>query len=99
MDLFVVLGIHEAVVVAILVEEFHGDLIHVDLLDRVAGAKAMLEHGAGANIAQFGLNEGPQVAGSTVLHAEDQMQVVVVFNDHPRTHLGCWNCHELKSSP
>jgi hypothetical protein len=20
-----------------------------------------------------------------------------VFNDHPRTHLGCWNCHVFNS--
>jgi hypothetical protein len=32
-----------------------------------------------------------------VFHGEDQMKVVVVFDDHPRTHLGCWNCHVLNS--
>jgi hypothetical protein len=25
------------------------------------------------------------------------MKVVIVFNDHPRTHLGCWNCHVFNS--
>jgi hypothetical protein len=25
------------------------------------------------------------------------MQVIVVLDDHPRTHLGCWNCHWLNS--
>ena len=57
----------------------------------------MLKHGVGADVAQLGLDEGAQVAGRAVFHGEDQMKVVVVFNDHPRTHLGCWNCHVLNS--
>jgi hypothetical protein len=32
-----------------------------------------------------------------VLHGKNEMKVVVVFNDHPRTHLGCWNCHVFNS--
>src|SRR5207244_1651923 len=39
--------------------------------------------------------EGAQVAGRAMLDAEDQVKVVVVLNDHSRTHLGCWNCHGL----
>jgi hypothetical protein len=32
-----------------------------------------------------------------VLHGKNEMKVVVVLNDHPRTHLGCWNCHVFNS--
>ena len=51
----------------------------------------MLENGAGAQVAQFGLNEGTQVAGRAVLHAEDGAQVVFVLDDHARAHLGRGN--------
>ena len=53
----------------------------------------MLEHGAGAQVAQLGLDEGAQVAGGPVLHAEDGVQIVVVLDDHARTHLGGGNRH------
>ena len=53
----------------------------------------MLEHRPGAQVAQFGLDEGAQVAGRAVLHAEHGVQFIVVFDDHARTHLGCWNRH------
>jgi len=32
---------------------------------------------------QLGLDECAQVAGRAVFHGKDQVQVVVVFNDHP----------------
>jgi hypothetical protein len=32
-----------------------------------------------------------------MFHGKDQMKVIVVFDNHPRTHLGCWNCHVLNS--
>src|SRR6266567_6869692 len=97
MGLFVVLRVHEAVVVAILVEKFHGDFIHGDLFNGIAGAEAMLKHGPSADVAQLGLDESAQIAGRTVLYCKDQMKIIVVLNDHPRTHLGCWNRHELNS--
>src|SRR5579872_1323457 len=99
MRLFVSLSVHEIEIVAILVEELHGDFIHVDSFNCVAGAEAVLKHGAGADVPQLGLDEGPQVPWGAVLDTEDQVQVVVVLNDHARTHLGCWNSHGLKSSP
>ena len=57
----------------------------------------MLEHGAGPQVAQFGLDEGAQVAGRAVLHLEDQMQLVVVLDDHARTHLSGGNRHRGKT--
>ena len=56
----------------------------------------MLEHGAGAEVAQFGLDEGAQVAGGAVFDLEDQVQLVVVLDDHAGTHLGGGNRHRLK---
>jgi hypothetical protein len=34
-----------------------------------------------------------------VLDTEDRVQVVVMFNNHPRAKLGRWNCHLWKCSP
>ncbi len=93
MQLLVILGVHEVVVVAVGVEELHLHFVHGDLLDGIAGAEAVLEHGAGAQVAQLGLDEGAQVAGGAVLHAEHRMQIVVVLDDHAGTHLCGWNRH------
>ncbi len=57
----------------------------------------MLEHRAGLKIAQFGLDEGAQVAGSAVLNLKDQMQLVVVLDNHARTHLSGGNRHKGKT--
>ena len=85
MQLLVVLGVHEVVVVAVGVEKLHLHFVDGDLLDGIAGAEAVLEHGAGAQIAQLGLDERPQVAGGAMLDAEDRVQIVVVLDDHART--------------
>jgi hypothetical protein len=53
----------------------------------------VLKHRAGAQIAQLGLNKCAQVAGCAVRHAENRMQVVVVFDNHARTQLGRRNSH------
>ena len=45
----------------------------------------MLEHGAGAQVAQLGLDEGAQVAGRAVLDAENGVQIIVVLDDHAGT--------------
>jgi hypothetical protein len=45
----------------------------------------MLEHGAGAQVTQLGLDEGAKVAGGAVLNAEDGMQIIVVLDDHAGT--------------
>ena len=72
--LLVVHRIHEVVVVAIGVEELHGHFVHDHLLDGVGGAETVLEHGAGLQVAQLGLDEGAQIAGGAVLDLEDQVQ-------------------------
>ena len=59
----------------------------------------MLEHGAGAKIAQFGLDEGPQIAGSPVLDAEYGVQIIVVLDDHAGAQLCGRDRHCLKLSP
>ena len=58
-----------------------------------AGAEAVLEHGAGVQVAQLGLDERAQVAGGAVLHLEDQVELIVVLDDHARTHLSGGNRH------
>ena len=93
MRLLEVLCVHEVVVVAVVVEVFHGHFIDVDFLDRVRRAEAMLEHGAGAQVAQLGLDERAQVAGRAVFYAEDGVQIIVVLDDHARAKLGRWNRH------
>ena len=92
--LLVVHGIHEVVVVAVGVEEVHGDFVHLNFFDGVGGAEAVLEHGAGAEVAQLGLDERAQVAGCTVLDLENQVQLVVVLDDHAGTHLSGGNRHK-----
>src|ERR1700730_5106845 len=57
----------------------------------------MLEHGSGAQITKLGLNESAQVAGGAMLHAEDSVQLIVVLDDHARTHLGGGNRHTEKT--
>ncbi len=94
--LLIVLGVHEVVVVAVVVEEVHRDFVDDDALDRIRGAEALHEHGAGADIAQLGLDEGAQVARGTVLHGEDEVEVVVVLDDHAWAHLGGGNRHRIK---
>ena len=86
-------GIHEVVVVSIAVEKLHAFLIHVYFFDGIRRTKTMLEHGAGAQVAQLCLDEGAQVPMSTVLDAENGMQIIVVLNDHAGTELGRWNRH------
>src|ERR1700690_2014173 len=99
MGLLVVLGIHEAIIVAVAVQELHVDLIDVDLLDRVGRAEAVFEHGAGAQVAQLGLDKGAEIAGGTVLDGEHGMQIIVELNDHAGTELGRGNRHCWFTSP
>src|SRR5438270_13236722 len=98
MELLEILCVHEVIVGAVRIKKFHGLLINIDPVDGIGGAEAVLEHGAGAQIAQLGLDECAQIARSAVLNAEDGMKVVVVLDDHAWTHLCCWNCH-YSSSP
>src|SRR5579863_108903 len=90
-------GVHEVVAIAVGVQEFHLLLVDVDFLDGIRRAEAVLEHGAGAQIAQFGLNEGAQVAGSTVLDAKNGMQIIVMLDDHAGAKLGRRNSHYQKT--
>jgi hypothetical protein len=57
-------------------------LVHSDLLDGIAGAEAVLKHGAGAQVPQFGLDKRAQIARGAVLDAEYRVQIVVVLDDH-----------------
>ena len=57
----------------------------------------MLEHGARTKIAQFGLNEGPQVARRPVLDAEYGVQIIVVLDDHAGAQLGCRDRHRFET--
>jgi hypothetical protein len=59
----------------------------------------MLEHGAGTQVAELGLDESTQVARSAVLNAEHGMQIIVVLDDHAGAHLGRRNRHCWFTSP
>ncbi len=96
--LLVVHRIHEVVIIAVGVEELHGDFVHDHLFDGVGGAEAVLEHGAGFEVAQFGLDEGAKVAGRAVLDFEDRVKLVVMLDDHARAELGGGNRHRCWSS-
>ncbi len=55
----------------------------------------MLKHGPGADVAQFGLDESAQIAGGAVFHLENQVQLVIVLDDHAGTHLRGGNRHRI----
>ena len=93
-----VLRVHEVVIVAVGVEELHEDFVDDHLLNGVGGAEAVLEHGAGLQVAQLGLDEGAKIAGRAVLDLEDRVQLVIVFDDHARTKLSGGNRHKWCSS-
>src|ERR1035437_6152156 len=98
MKLLVVLNVHEVIIVAVGVEEFHLHFVDGDSLDGIARAESVLEHGAGAKVTQFGLDEGAQVSRSAVFHAEHRVQLIVMLYDHAGTHLCGWNRHSCNSS-
>ena len=91
LHLLIVFGVHEDVVVAVVVEVFHFFFVHNDAFDGVGGTEAVFENGSGTEVAQLGLDEGAQVAGGAVLDAEDGAQVVFVLDDHTGAHLSGWN--------
>ena len=91
--------VHEVVAVAVGVEELHLDFVDVDLLDGIGRAEAVLEHGAGAQVAQLGLDEGAQVAGRAVLDREHGVQIIVVLDDHAGTKLCGRDRHRDRNSP
>src|SRR5580704_11153094 len=99
MRLLVVRRVHEVVVVAVGIEELHVDFVDVHLLDGVGRAETVFEHGAGTQVAQFGLNEGPQVAGRAVFDGKNRVQIIVVLDDHAGTQLGGRDRHRLEPSP
>src|ERR1019366_429531 len=79
--------------------KLHVDLIDVNFVDGIGRAETMLEHGAGAQVAQFGLDKSAQIARGAVFDAEHGMQVIVVLDDHAGTELGRWNRHRWFTSP
>ena len=93
MGLLVVFGVHEVVVITIVVEVLHLDLIHSDLFDRIGRTEAMFKHGAGTKIAQLGLDESAKIARRAVLNAKHRMQIIIVFDDHARAKLSSRNRH------
>ena len=86
--------VHEVVVVAIVVEELHLHFVDDDAIDGIGRTEALDEHGAGADVAQLGLDEGAEVARRAVLDGEDQVKVVLVLDNHARAHLRCGNRHK-----
>jgi hypothetical protein len=91
------LGIHEIVVLAVVVQIFHLLLIQRGAFHAVLGREPMLGHGAAAQAAHFNLHEAAQVAGSAVLHFEDGVEFLVELDYHARTELSRSD-HELTLS-
>ena len=87
MRLLVIRRVHEVVAVSVVVQVLHLDFIDVDFFNRIGRTEAVLEHRAGAQVAQLGLDEGAQVAGSAVFDAEHGVQIIVVLDDHTGTEL------------
>ena len=85
--LLVGFGVHEIVILAIVVQVLHLLLVEHRLFDLVFGREAVFRHAAGSQAAHFGLYETAQVAGRPVRHAEDCVQFVVVLDHHSRTQL------------
>jgi len=80
-------GVHEIVVLAVVVQIFHLLFIEGGALDAVFRREAMFGHGPTAQAAHFHLHETAQVAGSAVLHFENGIEFVVELDDHARTEL------------
>ena len=85
------LGVHEIEVLAVVVQIFHLVLLERGLFDLVFGAEAVLDHGAGAELAHLYLDEAAQVARCAVLHLENGIQLAVPLDHHAGTHLCCCN--------
>src|SRR5579864_8573589 len=97
MSLLIVRSVHEVVRVSVGIEELHFHFIHIHFFNRIGRAKAVLEHGARAQIAQLGLDESAKIARRAVLHTEHGMKVIVVLDDHAGAELRGRDRHREKS--
>lgn len=80
-DLVVRLGVHEDVAVAVLVDVVHLPLVQVSLLDLVLGADPVHGDGAGLEILQLQLQDGPPVAGGVQIPVNHGVELAVVADD------------------
>ncbi len=87
--LLVVFGIHEVVILAVVVQVLHFLLIQLGLFNFVFGGEAMLGHGAGTETAHFCLHKASQITWRAVSHAEDGIQFVIELDHHSRAQLCC----------
>jgi hypothetical protein len=83
------LGVHEIVVLAVVVQVLHLVLVELRFFDFIFRAETMLHHGAGAEIPHFHLDESAQVARGAMFHLEDRVQLFVELDHHARTQLCC----------
>jgi len=80
--LLVVHRVHEVVVVAVGIEELHGDLVHDDLIDGAAERKAP-RHGSGANFAQLGWMKAARLPGVRCSTLKTRSQLVLCLMIDP----------------
>ena len=70
-------GVHEVVVVAVVVEVLHLALVERRALDEVFRPQLVVGERAAADVARLDADEAAQVAGRDVLELEDAEQVVL----------------------
>src|SRR5262245_57832088 len=93
MNLLIGLCVHEVVISAILVKEFHLLFVERDLFHHVDRAKSKFFHGTALQISDLGLHKTAQVSGSFVRSREHRIELSVLLDDHASSEAGCWN-HE-----
>src|SRR3954447_22178395 len=77
MQLVVVVGVHEHVLVAVAIEKLHVLLLQQRLLDSDTGVERSIEHIARLDVAQLGAHERAAFAGLDVLELDDLEEPVV----------------------
>ena len=78
---------------AALIHELQIVRLHRRLLDRIRGAKAMLETAAGAKIPELRLHHRPQVARRVVAKLDYATRIAIEHENHSTPDLGGRHCH------
>jgi len=83
-DLLEAVIVHEGRLVALHIEELHVLLVEADALDGLLGAKALVELGAAAQVAQLHLGERTSLPRLDQLALQHEPEFVLVFEDVAR---------------
>ena len=87
--LIVCLRIHDVDTVRVTIEDLKLLGVEPGLLDEFGGAEAMLEGGAGVQIAHSGLDKSPKVARGTMGKLHDPARLAFEEDHVPATDVGC----------